>query len=75
MLENYAGGEHRARIHGVCVLALRVVPTRDFMAADGAELLYGLLKRTSGRIIEEMCGIDRVIYGDSNKPPATLGWE
>jgi GMP synthase (glutamine-hydrolysing) len=57
------------------VIALRAVETSDFMTADWAELPYGLLKRTSGRIINEVRGINRVTYDISSKPPATIEWE
>jgi len=57
------------------VVALRAVTTTDFMTADWAELPYGLLKRTSGRIINEVRGINRVTYDVSSKPPSTIEWE
>jgi GMP synthase (glutamine-hydrolysing) len=57
------------------VVALRAVQTSDFMTADWAELPYGLLKRVSGRIINEVRGINRVTYDVSSKPPATIEWE
>ncbi len=57
------------------VVALRAVQTSDFMTADWAELPYGLLKRVSGRIINEVRGINRVAYDVSSKPPATIEWE
>ena len=57
------------------VVALRAVQTNDFMTADWAELPYALLKRTSGRIINEVRGINRVTYDVSSKPPATIEWE
>jgi len=57
------------------VIALRAVQTQDFMTADWAELPYALLKRVSGRIINEVCGINRVTYDVSSKPPATIEWE
>ena len=57
------------------VVALRAVQTSDFMTADWAELPYALLKRVSGRIINEVRGINRVAYDVSSKPPATIEWE
>ena len=57
------------------VVALRAVQTTDFMTADWAELPYGLLKKVSGRIINEVRGINRVTYDVSSKPPATIEWE
>ena len=57
------------------VVALRAVQTNDFMTADWAELPYSLLKKTSGRIINEVRGINRVTYDVSSKPPATIEWE
>ena len=57
------------------VVALRAVQTSDFMTADWAELPYSLLKTVSGRIINEVRGINRVTYDVSTKPPATIEWE
>ncbi|GKT23689.1 glutamine-hydrolyzing GMP synthase [Acidovorax sp. SUPP3334] len=57
------------------VVALRAVQTSDFMTADWAELPYTLLKKVSGRIINEVRGINRVTYDVSSKPPATIEWE
>ena len=57
------------------VVALRAVQTSDFMTADWAELPYNLLKKVSGRIINEVRGINRVTYDVSSKPPATIEWE
>jgi GMP synthase (glutamine-hydrolysing) len=57
------------------VVALRAVVTSDFMTAHWAELPYSLLGRTSNRIINEVRGINRVVYDVSGKPPATIEWE
>ncbi|PHV12927.1 glutamine-hydrolyzing GMP synthase [Chitinimonas sp. BJB300] len=57
------------------VVALRAVVTSDFMTAHWAELPYSLLGRCSNRIINEVRGINRVVYDVSGKPPATIEWE
>ena len=57
------------------VAALRAVITSDFMTAHWAELPYSLLGRVSNRIINEVKGINRVVYDVSGKPPATIEWE
>ncbi len=57
------------------VVALRAVQTQDFMTAHWAELSYALLGRVSNRIINEVRGINRVVYDISGKPPATIEWE
>jgi GMP synthase (glutamine-hydrolysing) len=57
------------------VVALRAVQTSDFMTADWAPLPHELLARVSGRIINEVRGINRVAYDISSKPPATIEWE
>ncbi len=57
------------------VVALRAVQTEDFMTAHWAELPYALLSKVSHRIINEVRGINRVVYDVSGKPPATIEWE
>ena len=57
------------------VVALRAVQTTDFMTAHWAELPHALLGRASNRIINEVRGINRVVYDISGKPPATIEWE
>ncbi len=57
------------------VVSLRAVVTQDFMTAHWAELPYSLLGKVSNRIINEVRGINRVVYDVSGKPPATIEWE
>jgi len=57
------------------VVALRAVQTQDFMTAHWAELPHSLLGKVSSRIINEVRGINRVVYDISGKPPATIEWE
>ena len=57
------------------VVALRAVQTTDFMTAHWAPLPYDLLAKVSSRIINEVRGINRVVYDISGKPPATIEWE
>jgi GMP synthase (glutamine-hydrolysing) len=57
------------------VVSLRAVQTTDFMTAHVAPLPHELLARTANRIINEVRGINRVVYDVSSKPPATIEWE
>jgi GMP synthase (glutamine-hydrolysing) len=57
------------------ILSIRAVTSDDAMTADWAKLPYDLLGKISNRIINEVRGVNRVVYDISSKPPSTIEWE
>ncbi len=57
------------------IIAVRAVTSKDAMTADWAKLPYRLLGIIANRIINEVKGINRVVYDISSKPPSTIEWE